>query len=291
MSAVIVPVSAKATKSLSLPKLWARKCSSHAASLSFSQQLEADLSKHGITIMHRANLRSYNSHPKISKQGLAIKVPSSFVHCTQPEEMTALIIGNSKEIWPHFMSHFKSQTESSASKKAAKMEHPFDTFVFEKIEQTVQSLIDNGSQSQYDIRYYNEMSRDRLISFQTLSHVSGLAPLHPASQLCVHRTQYGPWIAFRALLLLDIPCEEGEKVESMIPKLEFDAEVEKAIADGVQEALRASREGVAGKWRKWLAIRDVIGGLNDEWKQWRYGQVQLEYHYTHNVDILLAQLE
>jgi methylmalonic aciduria homocystinuria type C protein len=110
--------------------------------------------------------------------------------------------------------------------------------------------------------------------------------------LSIHPT-FGTWVAFRAVVVLDIPGSQLGPGPALLPPLLTDEE--KAAAKvAFAEALKASSEvdmsvevgmplDIA---QKWAAMRDCVA-LGREYK---YDDSQSEYHYTKNPELLVAAL-
>ncbi|CAN0351537.1 unnamed protein product [Phaeothamnion confervicola] len=58
------------------------------------------------------------------------------------------------------------------------------------------------------VHYPYEMAPGRLVAVQRMAVVAGLCFLDPGTHLCVHPV-YGPWLAFRAVLLFDVQGPPG----------------------------------------------------------------------------------
>jgi methylmalonic aciduria homocystinuria type C protein len=110
------------------------------------------------------------------------------------------------------------------------------------------------------------------LPIQRLAQLSGLAPLSPVG-LNVHPT-YGPWIALRALMVVDAAGPAGDPpavaspcagcVHSCVPLFER------------ARAAQVGRQGIGETWRLWLALRDAcpVG------REWRYPEAMIRYHYA-----------
>ena len=106
-----------------------------------------------------------------------------------------------------------------------------------------------------------------------------LAPSH----LVVHPV-FGPWVALRAVLVIDAPGPP--------PGAPLDAscdECSQACKPALAAALAATSDDpipshgeVARGWRRWVAVRDAC----PRGQEHRYGEQQLRYHYTWDPAIL-----
>ncbi|MBA3461868.1 MAG: hypothetical protein H0T46_18045 [Deltaproteobacteria bacterium] len=98
------------------------------------------------------------------------------------------------------------------------------------------------------------------LPFSRLAVATGLGALAP-SHLVIHPI-YGPWLALRAVVLVD-----GEPpARSPIPKPCTCAE---ACATALAAALPSTR------WEDWLAVRDAC-----PLRTYRYSVAQIRYHYS-----------
>jgi methylmalonic aciduria homocystinuria type C protein len=121
-----------------------------------------------------------------------------------------------------------------------------------------------------------------MVAVQRLADLSGLARL-AASKLSIHPL-YGPWVAFRAVAVLDIRGPSGS-APGAAPACD-------ACEASCLPAFRRARDvwmshatGEAG-WRAWLAVREScpVG------REYRYCDAQIEYHYTKDRAILRRAL-
>jgi methylmalonic aciduria homocystinuria type C protein len=130
------------------------------------------------------------------------------------------------------------------------------------------------------------------IAIQRAAVIAGLAWLSP-SHLCVH-PEYGPWIALRAVVVLDEPAPPARpRVPPPCDCARGCGEAyARAIAAGVPRSTAELRGGASRRghrdegvgsaerepatWRLWLAVRDAcpVG------RAWRYADDQIAYHYA-----------
>jgi methylmalonic aciduria homocystinuria type C protein len=111
------------------------------------------------------------------------------------------------------------------------------------------------------------------LPIQRIAAEVGLSHLSP-SHLSIH-PEHGPWIALRAVLLVDVegppPLPAPRDPCSPCPKPCLHAlqvAIETTGADGGID--------VEQNWRKWLAVRDAC----PEGRSSRYGEDQIAYHYS-----------
>jgi methylmalonic aciduria homocystinuria type C protein len=118
------------------------------------------------------------------------------------------------------------------------------------------------------------------LPIQRIAHAAGVAFLSP-SHLSIHPT-YGPWIAFRAAIVVDedeipVPAPPGEGpcercAKPCLPALEV--------------AVKSTRDptvtSLGNAWPLWTKVRDAcpVG------KSHRYGEDQIRYHYAKDRTVL-----
>jgi cyanocobalamin reductase (cyanide-eliminating) / alkylcobalamin dealkylase len=115
---------------------------------------------------------------------------------------------------------------------------------------------------------------NRRIAVQRLAHAAGLAYL-TETHASVHPT-YGPWIALRAAMSLDIPGPLG-----LPPQLEHPCGgCSRGCLPAFERALTTldgapSEANLRAHWQTWLAWRDAcpVG------REHRYTEAQIRYHY------------
>ncbi|KAJ1481502.1 hypothetical protein T484DRAFT_2722652 [Baffinella frigidus] len=132
---------------------------------------------------------------------------------------------------------------------------------------------------------------------QRVAEVSGAAFLDHETHLSVHPT-FGPWIAWRAVIVLDLESDATPWVGTTSPGapagLVSESEIV-AAREALQVALAGSNtdklceelhgsgtEQTRASWRRWLALREVL----EVGKEHRYSEDQAEYHYTKNTEVL-----
>jgi cyanocobalamin reductase (cyanide-eliminating) / alkylcobalamin dealkylase len=199
----------------------------------------------GLDLHAMANVGAYNASLDVS------------YHLPGDDEALVIVIGNTRALWPHLGEYVRSLDAPPTD--------PVDGYV----EQVIGAAVANVAEL-VDVRFSHEPP-PRLVAIQRLADLAGLAWLS-SSHLCIHPT-FGPWIALRAAIVLDLP---GIAAAPASPAA-CDCAVgcgpllEAAIASGE----RVDTENVRNQWRHWVAMRDgcPVG------REHRYSDEQIEYHY------------
>ena len=175
------------------------------------------------------------------------------------DRATVLVLGNTRALWPYI--------DRFVVDAPAPIDDPVDTYVT----RVVRDAITEAGVTPIDVRFDFEPP-ERRIAIQQLADVAGLAWLSP-SHLCVHPI-YGPWIALRAAVVLDVdaPIEDGPASAPCDCRRHCGPALETALAAGEPTNQAELRE----RWRLWLAVRDAcpVG------REHRYTAEQIVYHYA-----------
>ncbi len=173
-----------------------------------------------------------------------------------------VLIGNSRALWPPFLAAW----HADAALRAAA--DPLDRYTESRLEPHLDRL---GVRAV--VRWVHEPPPR--LAVQRLAHLSGLAPLAPMG-LNVHPV-YGPWIALRAVVVLDT---EGPPGDPPVVALPCDA-----CTQACAPASARARAAPPDDWRAWLAARDAcpLGRVH------RYDDTQITYHYTKDRGVLDRQ--
>jgi len=166
-----------------------------------------------------------------------------------------VVFGNTRALWPLFLA------ARARNDVLCNAQDPVDLYV----ESVVSSLCDmHCAQHDYALRFTHDPP-ERRVAFQRLADAVGLAQLGPA-MLCVDPT-YGPWIALRAAVVLDLPAPAPGAPRPRPCDACPDAPCVAAFAP----LLAAPPDDPLA----WIAPRDVcpLG------RAYRYGPHQLRYHY------------
>lgn len=162
-----------------------------------------------------------------------------------------LLVGNTRALWPIFVAARKDDPALLASRD------PLDLYT-----ECTFARAYPGARVWFAHRRYD----GAFLPFQKIAVAAGLAALAP-TQLVIHPV-YGPWFALRALVALD-----GDPPPRAAPlTYRCTGECAARLSDALQ----------ADDWRAWLAMRDAcrVG------REFRYGDSQLAYHYTKDLELL-----
>lgn len=172
-----------------------------------------------------------------------------------------IVVGNTRALWPAF-------ARALADDALARAAHPLDTYARRAIAGVVAGALEPAVRR--DV-YLAPEPPPRRVALQRLADVAGLAA-RTASGLCVHPV-YGPWIALRAAIVIDI---DGHEAAPIAPPCDCATGCGPAMARA--QAAGPPRDAVElrARWRLWLAVRDACPVGRDH----RYGDDQLAYHYT-----------
>lgn len=114
-------------------------------------------------------------------------------------ERLVLAVASSRAFWSPFVARLRAEPGR------LDRPDPIDAYVADVVHAAVEDL-----PVAHEVRFSFDPP-PRRIAMQRLAHVSGLAPL-TAAMLCVHPV-YGPWIALRAAIVLDLPGPPGPAPE------------------------------------------------------------------------------
>jgi len=203
-----------------------------------------------------------------------------------------LVVGNTRALWPAFQRHLRGLGVRSARELGP---DPLDIYVEELVQGALGDLADSAR-----VRGAAVFAHELLpapIPIQRIADVAGLARLGPA-HLSVH-ARYGPWLALRAVVALDVPAGAGAVIAAdptlthpcegcpapcrralsgALLRRDPDAELETSPLPAAPPTLSESQ-------RRWLRVRDVcpFGRAH------RYSDPQILYHYDRRADALFAE--
>ena len=186
----------------------------------------------------------------------------------------ALVIGNTRTMWPAFLEHLRHFPEHIP------LQNPLDCYV----ESTLSAMFAEFP-LQAMVRWAHKPEPAH-ISMQTLAHLSGLG-YKTDSWLNVH-PDFGPWIGLRAVAVFPVhgPSEDFEWKEQ--PCAACATACKPAYLNARTGQGRSLDHGVIRKnWRAWLEVRDAcpLGTAH------RYSDEQIYYHYTNDVEFLRQLLQ
>lgn len=174
----------------------------------------------------------------------------------------AVVVGNTRALWPHLAEAL------AADPGLARDPDPVDRYCERVLHEALAGIAEP-----WLLRFAHEPPPR--VAIQRLAHVAGLAHLAP-SHLSVHPV-YGPWIALRAVVVVDVDGPPGP-APALAPPCDCSARCLPAFEAALARAGSATPAGaqVESDWRAWLAVRDAcpVGRAH------RYGEDQLRYHYT-----------
>ena len=182
----------------------------------------------------------------------------------------AIVIGNTRVLWPRFVEALRVAPERLGA------DDPLEAYVMENVRTALAPL-----SAAWEVRWAHETT-PAPVAMQRLAHAAGLAYLAP-SHLSVHPV-YGPWIALRAVVLVDIDGPPGEPPTVASPC----DDCERTCMVAFQHALDAAghdiqtHDALEAHWKLWLAVRDAC----PTGRAYRYDDEQARYHYTKDRAIL-----
>jgi methylmalonic aciduria homocystinuria type C protein len=184
-----------------------------------------------------------------------------------------LLIGNTRALWPRFLAAVRAEPARLND------DNPIDAYVEAQL-----TAICAGLAYQWRCEWAHASRR---LAIQQLAQIAGLAYLSPG-RLSVHPA-FGPWIALRAAIVLDVDGPAGDAPALRNP---CDAcahacgpAFERAAVTLLTPA--PTQADVTPHWSLWLAARDAcpLG------REHRYSDDQIEYHYTKDKRILRRAME
>ncbi len=178
----------------------------------------------------------------------------------RPESL-AVVIGNTRRIWAPFLRALRSRPQLCDS------ENPVESYVMSVVGAAVVA-----SERPCEAFWAHDLG-PKVVAMQRLAEVAALAYLSPA-RLSVHPT-YGPWIALRAVVVVDVLGPAGPPPAMERPCRDCEAACLPAFT-------AATGHGEGALWPAWLVVRDAcpLG------REFRYDEAQIEYHYTKDRSVL-----
>lgn len=210
-------------------------------------------------------------------------VPPAFALPELGDPHHALVcIGHGREVWRPFVRAMREDPRYIAAGD------PFDRWTTERIVRALDVLPRSLPR---DLRLVFEPP-PRQVAMQAAAVACGLAARGPAG-LVVDGVR-GPWMAFRAVLVLALPAPAPRPVSSPCPGC-VGTPCVPALGAAMAPASQAARAPsgdrighaatVQPAWRRWLDVRDAcpIG------RDWRYSDAQIRYHYARDPAALLEE--
>ena len=183
----------------------------------------------------------------------------------------AVLVGSTKTIWPPFLAALRAAERRGHLEGEGEHDGPLNAYVVRSTEELVAEAL--PPQTRYELRYAHEVGLGRLVAMQKLAHLCGAAFFHPSCGLNVH-TLYGPWHAYRSLIIVDM---DGVETAGPPPNPSSDeavaaaeAALAAALAATVDPTATNTQQELVGKyraaWRKWQKVRQALSPpAFDEW--------------------------
>jgi hypothetical protein len=173
-----------------------------------------------------------------------------------------IVIGNTRALWPKLLARLRADPE------LREVDHPVEAYTEEIIRRALSTLAVPAS-----VRWSHERGQHP-IAIQRLAHAAGLAYLSE-THLSVH-SEYGPWLALRAAVSLQVPAHELAQPVLAHPCGSCRAQCWPAFEKALAAASGAADRGAMQKnFRLWLAVRDACPAG----RPYRYDEEQIRYHY------------
>lgn len=182
----------------------------------------------------------------------------------------AVVIGNTRALWEPFVADLARCPAHFAS------EAPLDDYV----RRAVQKAIKQAATCKHTIHLSADLSPETFVDIMTAAHVAGLAYYNRDLHLCMH-TQYGAWIALRAVVVFDEDYlgEDSPQLSDPCPASRS------MLREQMRELMASAASGSwEERWEEWAALRRAAGPPQSG--EHAYGQLQLAYYYTKSKDVL-----
>jgi methylmalonic aciduria homocystinuria type C protein len=178
------------------------------------------------------------------------------------DDRLALVVGNTRALWPLFLKAFQRQLDLQRASD------PLDRYVEQALARALEGL------PVLEVRFAHELP-PRRVAIQRAADLAGMASLSPA-HLSVHPI-YGPWIALRALVVLDMPASTS----TPWPAAPCWEGCRRPCLEALQKALEVGWDPKK-TWPAWVAIRDAC----PRGQRYRYSEEALRYHYARDRKVL-----
>ena len=239
------------------------------------------LASKGVDIVQEFNTEWYNTY--VASESLPLSPLPTYGRASAK----AVVIGNSRALWPAFLNWLSRQSQPE------EVQDPLDKFIQSTVEQAIAELCSSSGVA-HDI-FWPWESGERLVSMQRVAIVCGMCYHDTETQLAIH-PKFGAWVAFRAVVVFDAPGDAVPTPERLGCLMSEEEKV--AAREAMAAALRASDEanlctqlhGEKGMERDvrlaWAALRDCVAVGREA----RYSEAQLTYHYTKDKKVLLQAM-
>jgi cyanocobalamin reductase (cyanide-eliminating) / alkylcobalamin dealkylase len=208
----------------------------------------------GLDLTHPFNVRQYNFQAWENERLFDFERPDAL----------GILVGNTKQLWPVF-------TRAVREDPALQGEpHPLDSYVTARLRALATATFGHRSQL-----IFSHATAPKAFPIQRLAEAVDFAGLSP-SHLSVH-PQHGPWIALRAVVVVDVAGPPLAPAELARPCRGCSAPCVPALKRALSVSTPpVSAASIAEHAREWIAVRDAcpVGRSS------RYGEEQLTYHYV-----------
>ena len=246
------------------------------------KELASALSYHGFDICHPFHTSWYNAHLDRENLSSIRRLPLG----------KALLVANTRRIWPSFLSWLRSQGTPIPM-------DPFDKYTSTVVTNLVQQHCRNKD---VQIFWDHERRSDLLVSMLRVAAASGLCYVHSFAQLAIH-PHFGPWLSLRAVVLYEL--DDGKDLAWLNPpgsiKNPLTAEQDLQVREAAQRAFahhshifdasltshNTTSKDAALSAQPWIDVRRSI----PIGREYCFTQDQILYHYTKDRSILEASLE
>lgn len=178
----------------------------------------------------------------------------------------ALLVGNTKALWPHFLEAFHGDTD------LVDCANPLDVWVERVLNACLKHIPEKS------VLRFSHDPGEGLVSMLHLAQASGLAHVGPA-HLAIH-PDHGTWIGLRGVIIVDAEPPHAQSGSVVAPCKGCHAPCVEALDTALATAPASE---IAASWLAWVAVRDAcpVGRTS------RYSEAQLQYHHTKDRAALL----
>lgn len=212
----------------------------------------------GFDIVHPFRVDSYNAH---------VEAPIRLPDFSRTAAL-GILVGNTRLLWEVFCRAL------AADPSRVDDEHPLERYVRERVTAAAEGL---GATHTI---FWADAVEPSAVPIQRIAHAAGLAWLSP-SYLSIHPT-YGPWFAFRSVIVLDEDYTVLEGKPAPDPCTPCAKPCLIALERAVTECRTLDQSAVTEHFDLWRRVREVCPQGGDH----RYSEEQLRYHYIKDREIL-----